>query len=388
MVDNEMVCYNTDNSGLHGNAERVLFPSSVADVKKIIFESQNVVPRGLATNIVGGCVPSGSVVVDMKNMNNINFDFNTKLVHVDAGVSIKELNEKLKSIGYEFPIFGEGTIGGMIAMNVPSFMGGYGNIKEWIEEIEFVNGRAELVNFSKSDLGEVCGLEGVTGIIVRAKLRVIPYKERSFSIFQSSDIEEIFSVVKRLRLENSVVMTRLYSPFYSKALGFPEKYHIVVGFEDSNGKIKGEDYHRLFERIRKDYYSIYESGYRASEDPKILYEKVNEFILFLDSLGVPYSGDLNQGIIFPFFKDDSDKEEVVRMINRINGKPGKYGIGLRRKNKVDDLQKKIVLRVKMRHDPFLKMNKGKFIDVDETDDADNYMMELDKEVRENDANKN
>lgn len=383
MLDNELVCYNTDNSGLHGNAERVLFPSSIAEVKKIIFDSQNVVPRGLGTNIVGGCVPSGSVVVDMKNMNKINFDFKTKLVNVDAGVSIRELNEKLKSIGYEFPIFGEGTIGGMIAMNAPSLMGGYGNIRDWIDELEFVNGRAELVKFSKSDMGEVCGLEGITGIIINAKLRVIPYKERSISVFQSIEIEEIFSVIRRLRLEKSIVMMRIYSPYYSKVLGFPEKYHIIVGFDDSSGKVKGEDYHKLFEKIRKDYYLMYRNGYKSSEDPKLLNEKINEFLLFLDSLRIPYSGDLNLGIIFPFFNDDSKKEEVMRMIDRINGKPGKYGIGLRRKNKVDGLQKKIVLRVKMRHDPFLKMNKGKFINVDETNNPDEFIMELDREAKNN-----
>jgi len=387
MIDNELVCYNTDNSGLHGNAKRILFPESIAEIKKLILDSQNIVPRGLATNIVGGCIPSGSDVFDMKKMNNINFDFKTKLVSVEAGVTIKELNEKLKSIGYEFPIFGEGTIGGMIAMDSPSFMGAYGNIKEWIEEIEFVNGRAELIKFSKSDIGEVCGLEGITGIIVRAKLSVISYNERSLSIFQSGDIEEIFLVIKRLKLEKTIAMMRLYSPYYSKILGFPEKYHIFVGFENSNGKIKGEDCDILLKKIMKDYYLMNKNGYRSSEDPKLLFEKLKEFTMFLDSIGVPYSGDLSLGIIFPFFKDDSSKEEVIRMINRINGRPGKYGIGLRRKNKVDNLQKKIVHRVKMRHDPYLKMNKGKYIDIDGTNDADNLIMELDKRATENENEK-
>jgi hypothetical protein len=182
-------------------------------------------------------------------------------------------------------------------------------------------------------------------------------------------------------------MMRLYSPYYSKILGFPEKYHIFVGFENSNGKIKGEDCDILLKKIMKDYYLMNKNGYRSSEDPKLLFEKLKEFTMFLDSIGVPYSGDLSLGIIFPFFKDDSSKEEVIRMINRINGRPGKYGIGLRRKNKVDNLQKKIVHRVKMRHDPYLKMNKGKYIDIDGTNDADNLIMELDKRATENENEK-
>ena len=121
-------------------------------------------------------------------------------------------------------------------------MGGYGNIKEWVEEIEFVNGRGELTKFGKSEIGEVCGLEGITGIITNVKLKVIPLPERSASIFQSEDIEEVFVVAKRLRLEKHIVMLRFYSPYFSKLLGFPEKYHIIVGFDNQNGRIKGNDY--------------------------------------------------------------------------------------------------------------------------------------------------
>ena len=413
----ELVCYNTDGSGISGRAERVIFPKDVADVKRAVLDFQNLVPRGLGSNIVGGCVPNNSVVMDMKNMNSINFDFRTELVYVEAGTTVKELNERLKAIGCEFPISGEGTIGGMIAMNVPSLFGGYGNIREWIEEIEFVNGRGELINFGKADLGEICGLEGITGIIIGAKLRVISYVEKSASIFQSSDVEEVFSIAKRLRLEKSVVMLRFYSPYFSKLLGFPEKYHVVIGFNNTDGRIKGEEYDALFEKIRKDYYVMNRHGYRDREDPKFLFEKVREFILFLDKFSIPYSADFNLGIVFPYFKGDTEnfekmrdskfsdknfdaissgikipdsfkikdfedfgnvneskfsmeRQETIKMINRMNGKPGKYGIGIKRKDRVDNLQRRIIRRVKMRHDPFLKLNKGKFIDMESLDDED------------------
>jgi hypothetical protein len=360
----ELICYNTDDSGMFGEASRVVFPRDVEDVIKIVFDSQDLVPRGLGSNVVGGCVPSNSVVVDMKNMNEINFDFKSEIVCVGPGVTIKELNEKLKQINYEFPIICNGTIGGIVAMNRPGLMGGYGNIKEWIEEIEFVNGRGELSKFGKAEIGEVCGLEGITGIITKIKLKVIPLVERSASIFQSNDIEEVFVVAKRLRLEKHIVMLRFYSPYFSKLLGFPEKYHIIVGFDNQNGRIKGNDYADLFNKIRKDYYKIYEKGYRDSEDPKFLFEKLKEFVLFLNKFNVPYSGDLNLGIIYSFFNDDLKKKEVVKMIDRMNARPGSYGVGLKRKKRIDNLQKKIIRRVKLRHDPFLKFNKGKLIDIE------------------------
>ncbi len=380
----ELVCYNTDDSGMFGEASRVVFPRDVEDVIKIVFDSQDLVPRGLGSNVVGGCVPSNSVVVDMKNMNEINFDFKSEIVCVGPGVTIKELNEKLKQINYEFPIICNGTIGGIVAMNRPGLMGGYGNIKEWIEEIEFVNGRGELTKFGKAEIGEVCGLEGITGIITKIKLKVIPLVERSASIFQSNDIEEVFVVAKRLRLEKDIVMLRFYSPYFSKLLGFPEKYNIIVGFDNEHGKIKDNEYIELFNKIRKDYYKLYKEDYRDSEDPKFLFEKVKEFVLFLDKFNVPYSGDLNLGIIYPFFNDDLKKQEVVKMIDRMNGRPGSYGIGLKRKKRIDNLQKKIIRRIKLRHDPFLKLNKGKLIDIEDSSTDENK--DIKKDLLKTDSN--
>ncbi len=46
------------------------------------------------------------------------------------------------------------------------------------------------------------------------------------------------------------------------------------------------------------------------------------------------------------------KKEVIKRVSRIGGKPGEYGIGLARKHIKEDLRKKIIHRVKTRHDPF------------------------------------
>lgn len=373
--DYELFCYNTDNSRINGRASQVFFPENVADVKKLIFDFQDIIPRGNGSNVVGSCVPNDSVILDMKKINRIDFDFKSKNVYVGAGVTIKELNEKLKSIGYEFPIFGEETIGGMIAMNALSLMGKYGNIREWINEIEFVNGHAEFLKIGKSDFEEVCGMEGITGIIMGAKLKLIPYIERSASIFQSSNIEKIISTAKKLKSLDNIVMIRFYSPYLSKLLGFPEKYHIIIIFNNDKGKINGEEYKKLFDKIRKDYHIFYKDSYRESEDPKFLFEKIKDFVLFLDKFKVPYSGDFIQGIIYPYFNDDLKKFEVIKMIKRMNGVlGGKYGIGIKRKHLVDNLQKRIVKRIKLRHDPYLKLNKGKYIDNSEMEEYRNLVI--------------
>lgn len=360
--------YSTDGSRMKGSVGLVVFPKNVKEVQNAVTTHNDLVPRGAGSNIVGACIPNNSVVIDMKKMNKIIFDPESKTVNVGAGVTIKELNEKLKAVKYEFPIIAEGTIGGMVAMNSIGHMGAYGNIKEWVDEIEFVNGRGELVKIGKADLSDVCGMEGITGIITNTKLKLLPLSKNTASIFQTNELEEIFTLIKRLKLEKEIIMMRLYSPYVSKLLGFPEKYNMIIGFSSERGKIKGEEYKKLLNKIRKDYYYLYAEKYYDASDPQFFFDKVKEFILFLDRLKVPYFVDLNMGIVYPFFKDDIKKKEVTKMIRRMNGKPGKYGIGLKRKDLLDPLQKKIIQRVKLRHDPFGKMNKGKVIDiiVDET----------------------
>lgn len=360
----EKLIYGMDGSRMFGNPISVVFPKNLDEVKNAIISSENVVPRGMASNIVGACIPNNSVVIDMKKMDKVIFDFKSKLAIVEPGVTVRELNEKLKPIGYEFPILEEGTIGGLIAMNSSGIMGKYGYIKDWIREIEFVNGKGEIVKIGKADLGDVIGMEGTTGIITKVKLELISLIERSISIFQSEDIEEIFNIAKRLKSEKDIVMLRLYSPYISQLLSFPEKYHIIIGFNSDRGKIKGEEYKQLFNKIRKDKYYMSYNGYYNSEDPQFFFDKLKDFVSSLNQLKVPYFGDLNLGIIQVFFRDEIRREEVVKIIKRMNGKPGKYGFGLKRKNLLDSLQRKIILRIKSRHDPLNKLNRGKVIDLD------------------------
>jgi FAD/FMN-containing dehydrogenase len=107
-----------------------------------------------------------------------NLDKIKATIEVGAGVSIRELNQFILPEGFEFPIYlmneGVSTIGGMIAMNSSNFREiKYGKVKDWIEEIEFVNGKGEIIKTTKADIGDVCGMEGITGIILSAKLKLI-----------------------------------------------------------------------------------------------------------------------------------------------------------------------------------------------------------------------
>lgn len=368
MNKHEMICYNSDASRLIGNVDRVVCPKSMEEVQDIIKINKNIVPRGGGGNLIGGCVPSKSIIVDLCHLNKVSkFDPKNRTVQVGAGTTLKELNEKLKSVGFEFPIVKRefSTIGGMIAVNCVSERSRYGPIKDWIEGVEFVNGRGELVSIGKTDLADVCGMESITGIIVSAKLRVIPLPKRSFSIFQSDSLEEIFSIARRLKLEKQVIMLKFLSKEVSNMLGFPERYNLIIEFDSGRGKIRGKDYEEILKIIKKENYFLYSKDFYNYEDPKLFFDKLNEFILFLEEKGIPYSSDLCGGSVKAFYKDSDivKKTEIFEFLKKVKVRFDS-GIGLARKDFVDSFEKKIIQRVKLRHDPFLKINPGKVIDLD------------------------
>ncbi len=366
-----LACYNTDASRLVGKVEKVAFPKKIEQVQEIVKTSKlDIIPRGAGTGLVGGCVPNNSLILDMGKMNNIS-DFNPvkKTVRVEAGVTLKELNEKLNGAGFEFPIpsfnYGVSTIGGMVAKNA---FGGikYESIKKFIEEIEFVNGRGELMKTSKADLMDVCGMEGITGVIVAVTLKIMPKTKKSASIFQTDNLDEALSIARRLRLEKEIIMLEVFPPKISRLLGLQEKYHMVIEFNSDRGKIKGEKYKMVSELKEKVYSVLYSKGYYKSEDYKFFFDKLKEFILFLDSNKILYFGFFGAGVIYTFFRDDEEdkKKKMIKLINRVKAKQVGYGIGLTRKYLLDFFETKIIKRVKLRHDPFGKLNKGKIIDAE------------------------
>jgi len=383
MKDHEKVCYEKDMSGLSGKVEKVVFPESIEEVQEVVSSGRDVVIRGGGSNLVGGCVPSksGSIILDMRKMNKVlDFDPKKGSVWVEAGVTIKELNEKLKQISFEFPIFLNeiSTIGGMVAMNCIGDMSmKYGDTKEWVEEVEFVNGRGEKVKIGKADLSDVCGMEGITGVITKVKLKIIPLIKKSASVFQSEDIEEIWSIARRLKLDNEIIMLKLFCPEISKILGFSEKYHMIIVFDSNRGKIYGREFTELFKKIRKSSCFLYSKEYYDKEDVKFYFDKLKEFIDFLESVDVVYSCELGVGIVDAFFKESQEdlKKQVVEKIKRLGGKDGRQGIGLLRKYLLESMDIKIIKRIKKRYDPFYKLNKEKVLDFVEKGIDDEFVDE-------------
>jgi len=366
MNKKEILSYETDASRLIGRAEKIVFPKKAEDVQNAVKNSGiDIVPRGSGTSQAGGAIPNNSIVIDISKMNKIlSFDPKKRVIEVEAGISLKELNEKLNFINLEFPIKSlneSSTIGGMVSMNLPNPRSmKYGRIKDWIEEIEFVNGRGELMKTSKADLGDVCGMEGITGIIVKLKIKIIPKIERSAAIFQTNNLEEALSMSRRLKLENDVVMLELFPPEVSELLELPKRYHLIIEFDSQRGKIKTEEYRKILELKKKAHFALINREYYSSEDARFFFDKLKDFMLSLESNRIPYLSYPGDGVVNVFFKDN-EKEKRKQVIDLIIKTGGKFvsGIGIKRKDVVDAFEKKILGRVKLRHDPFGRFNRGK-----------------------------
>jgi FAD/FMN-containing dehydrogenase len=142
------------------------------------------------------------------------------------------------------------------------------------------------------------------------------------------------------------------------------KYHLIVEYESDKGQLANEMYDDLM-RLRDEVYpSLAKLGYVKIEDPKILLHKFIELVDFLESGKVPFFGHLGSGIIHPVFRNGEDERIglLMKYVRSIHGSvSGEHGIGLRKREFLDAMEKKLIERVKKRHDPLCKINCGKVI---------------------------
>ena len=230
--------YATDASIYEITPLGVVLPKDVDDVLTVIEQCRlsgtSIIPRGAGTGLTGGAVGPGVVVDLSRYMNRIgHLDLNARTVEVEPGVVLDELNAHLAPHALQFaPDVATGsraTIGGMIANNscgVHSIV--YGRTVDHVLELTVALADGEVVTFGVStarvaqiegDLsgirddcyGEIerrfprisrsnggygldrlgppgttadaikilCGSEGTLGIVVRAKLKLIPIPGRS-----------------------------------------------------------------------------------------------------------------------------------------------------------------------------------------------------------------
>ncbi|MBT3397820.1 FAD-binding oxidoreductase [archaeon] len=364
--------YETDASGLRGKAKEVIFPNSIPEVQKIVTITPKIVPRGGGTGLAGGAVPQNGqdTVLDLSKLTRIqSLDKERSSIEVEAGVILDDLQHHLKRYNLEFPVNPSShtiaTIGGMIATDaVGSRAIKYGRTSKWVKWVDIVDSQGNLQRKGATELSDYAGMEGTTGVIVKACLKLSPRKLRTASLVPLETVKETLALVRQLKLDSSVSMMEFMDKRISKDLGLEERYHLIVEYESDKGKIKDGAYEKLLALRDRTYPLLASEGYTRIEDPKILTDRFDKIMPWFESKNIPVFGHLGVGILHPCFNHDQEKfiPEMMKLVRKLGGQiSGEHGIGLLKKSFIEPNDKKILVNIKKRTDPINKFNQGKVI---------------------------
>ncbi len=153
--------YATDRSALKIKPKFAAFPESTDDIRKLMkFFNQlagkdikvAITARGSGRDQTGAAITNG-IIISTKKMNKLlEIDPRERLVHVQAGITLQELNTALSVSGLTIPVDGRGeeTIGGLIANNAAdNYAGKYGGIQNYVERIEVVLANGECLQTNR-----------------------------------------------------------------------------------------------------------------------------------------------------------------------------------------------------------------------------------------------
>jgi len=181
--------------------EAVVRPKSAGEVAAVLrlagAARLPVTPRGGATGLCGGCVPSsGGVVLSLEKMNRIvEIDRENQMAVVEPGVTLRDFVTAVERAGLAFPPHPgdeSAMIGGLVATNA----GGsravkYGGIRNYVRGLEVVLPGGDTVRLGgkllKSSTGYnlmhlMIGSEGTLGVITQAVIQLLPAAPRTRSL--------------------------------------------------------------------------------------------------------------------------------------------------------------------------------------------------------------
>lgn len=184
--NNTRLQYSTDGSILSQVPHLVVYPRVADDVRKIarfvwrLAERGQAMPltaRGNGTDPTGAAISRGIIMSFPAHMSNImEFDLKSRLVRVQSGITIDELNQAVSTHGLTLPIAGGmsrvTTIGAALATNTPGRQfAKYGSMRNWVGQLEVVLSNGEIIQtgrINRRELNDKKGLQTLEGEIYRS----------------------------------------------------------------------------------------------------------------------------------------------------------------------------------------------------------------------------
>jgi FAD/FMN-containing dehydrogenase len=350
----------------------ILWPQTLEQVRRImLFANQTRTPitiRGSGTNQVNGSIGENTVILSSERMNKIlKIDEKNKMVEVEAGVRIADLNKVLNEFKMVFPLTPLNpvtTIGGMIAFNAATKESHrLGRMENWIEEAEFIDGTGKQYFTKKKEL--VLGREGLTGFITRAKLRVTEQPVLSVDILSSEQPQELLRKARHLESDVEVYFLEFFDKSLAEHFGFKNSYLLFVAYAGLKGKNRTiPEVIALLKRADSVHSILRSKGYYFIQDAEVTLDKSYDLIEWCEKNNVALCGHIGLGLFYAYFqKEDEGLVMSFRsFIRRINGKLGKiFGSGTINSDFVSAEEKKELIKLKDEYDYNNILNPGKII---------------------------
>ena len=197
--------FSTDRSFLKIQPELVVYPRFNEDIQKIMRFSWQLAEKGhifgATTRGYGGSTDGSSIgkgiILDIsRHINKVKeLDLRAKTVQVQAGANFQKLNLAIASQAMEIPQSPAGerlTVGGAIAMNLPSEKFNYGDLVNSVSEAEVVLSNGDIINIgkiSRKELSEKTALSNFEGEIYR---KIDTLIEDNYNLIQQIDGDSSF----------------------------------------------------------------------------------------------------------------------------------------------------------------------------------------------------
>lgn len=222
--------YLIDESKFCGYAESISFPESEEEIIAILEDLEKedipVTIQGAKTGITGASVPQGGHILNLSHMNQViehqlNEDGTGSIV-VEAGINLMDLCKEISTRFRKNPLFWppdptetSASIGGIAATGAQGISQMlYGPSQQYIEAVRLAGADGKIMEIKRGQeielpsgekmdaIDAVLGKEGITGVITRLTLKLLPKPESVWGIvFFFGQTEEAGQFVDMLRGE-------------------------------------------------------------------------------------------------------------------------------------------------------------------------------------------
>ncbi|HUR72957.1 MAG TPA: FAD-binding oxidoreductase [Sporichthya sp.] len=227
-------------------------PLQVASILRICTEfGVGVVPQGGNTGLVGGGVPYGEVVLDLRRLDSVDVDPVAGQVRAGAGATVAAVQAAARAAGLRYGVDlasrDSATIGGTIATNAAGLRAvRLGDTRAQLIDVEAVLSTGTVLSrrsgLTRDNSGYdlprwLCGSEGTLAVVTAARLRLLPDPAaRATALLAFADVAGAVTAAAALRRDAAVEVlelmlapgVRLVCEQHGLAAPFPTEHPVLL----------------------------------------------------------------------------------------------------------------------------------------------------------------